>query len=34
MRRPFGKRNNIKMDLKVIAWEVWDWINLDQNRGQ
>jgi len=25
-------KDNIKMDLQEIGWEVLDWIDLDQNR--
>jgi hypothetical protein len=42
--KPEGKRqlgrprskwvDNIKMDLREIGWDVTDWIDLAQNRGQ
>jgi hypothetical protein len=36
-KRPLGRIrrrwvDNIKMDLKVIEWDVIDWINLGQDR--
>jgi hypothetical protein len=38
-KRPLGRPrrrwvDNIKMDLKEIGWDVMDWIDLNQDRGQ
>jgi hypothetical protein len=38
-KRPQGRTNgrwvdNIKMDLRVVGWNVMDWIDLDQDRDQ
>jgi hypothetical protein len=32
-RKPRHKWENMKMNSKEIAWNVDDWINLAQNRG-
>jgi hypothetical protein len=35
MGRPrHSRKNNIRMDVRVTAWEVVDWLNLDQDRDQ
>jgi hypothetical protein len=39
VKRPLGRprrrwMDNIKMDLRDIEWEVMDWIDLAENRGQ
>jgi hypothetical protein len=34
-RRPTHRQNcNIKLDLKEISWEGWDWIALAQDRDK
>jgi hypothetical protein len=38
-KRPLGRPrhrwvDNIKMDLRKIGWEVMNWIDLAQDRGQ
>jgi hypothetical protein len=38
-KRPLGRPrcrwvNNIKMDLREIVWDVWDWIDLAEDREQ
>jgi hypothetical protein len=35
LRRPMhGWKDNIRMDLKEIGWEVVRWLDLAQGRGQ
>jgi hypothetical protein len=38
-KRPFGRNmsrweDNIRMHLREIGWEVWNWIYLAHNRDQ
>jgi len=33
-KRPVGRKDNIKMDLREISWEGVDWMHLAQDTEQ
>jgi hypothetical protein len=33
-KRPLGRPDNIKMDLREIGWDGVEWIDMAQNRDQ